>query len=450
MESKLPQPQPEPLKPISDVIPSSYRWLQSRKMTRRAGEQKGETITHTVMCARLGPIVITRWTDLVQFYRAVDDDFKKAVPTFFNEEGKPIHILFFDLDLLLPADADWDEDMTASLARDIHRELLGVAYRSAAAGAKWCVAMHTAPTIVRKSANMVYKKVGIHIFWPDIYVDVVHHKKARSVVLRFLEGDSDGDHAQNYSTQIFGYDLAQPWNKILDGDPVVRPKLRIALSNKAQKCDCAKIARTEGKENKCNHFRGNGDAGRLHRIAAVFDADGASMEAKTVELKANGALLLETLSLRKAPDGQQPTPAEWPDNIDQMLADDAEADKSGAADSKTDQRSLLDEKDPRMKLVRDIIHCYFNVQVTNIKLCKKTKQFTAMTNSRLCFNQQREHSNNRTYIVVSNTHFCCFWGAFTYGFGCVVGDGCDFATCSFDCVASCGCRTFAYACIASW
>jgi hypothetical protein len=385
--------------PILRDVPPSYSFLRQRKLCHKDGD-----FSHTVICGRLKRILIDRNELLFEFYEQVAQDWRNGVPTFFNEIACPIHILFFDLDFLLPPAADWTDADSLAMTSVAHQAVCEIYGNAVAAERLTCIAMGTDPTLCRKDSG-VFKKMGLHPYWPRIYVNVETHKKVRSVVIRRLQQQL-GNNAKE------GVALKEDWWTVVDLAPIATPKLRLALSNKADKCGCKRTTEDEKKQCDARHFHGKGDFGRQHHVIAVLEEDGSRNRDEEKKLLDEPVYLLKRVSLRRTAD--EPTAAEFPAELKQWQEEDAKhssrAAAAGDGGKKGKKGKSLDDGDPMKEMVLKIIKVFTNIErgkVTHVYFAKKTKIYTIVTSSKLCFNKGSDHIGNNVWYQVS-TRFTLF------------------------------------------
>lgn len=109
-------------------------------------------------------------------------------------------------------------------------------------------------------------KIGIHLYFPDIFVDAATHLKLRSYLLVKAMAASD-DHIGMLDGDE-GCLLVKPWTDVLDSAVCVNAQLRMICSRKAVKC---KHSKEERKEMGCTKSH---DKGRLYRVVEVAQHDG--------------------------------------------------------------------------------------------------------------------------------------------------------------------------------
>ena len=112
-------------------------------------------------------------------------------------------------------------------------------------------------------------KVGMHMYFPLIFVDSATHLKLRSYLL-VKAVDVSQDHIGLLDGDE-GCLLINKWADVLDAAVCGQPKLRMMCSRKAAPC---KHTAEEKKELKCGRKH---DVGRLYRVIDVTEHDGTRL-----------------------------------------------------------------------------------------------------------------------------------------------------------------------------
>lgn len=375
------------LRVISRDLPPVYSWLRTRGLVKKKGTKP---FTHLATCARLGPIVVPH--DMLNaFYENYDKDVKAKKLLFISEEATDNHILFFDLDFPLNAESKWDDSVTWAVVNSIQRAICTVIYTDVHPRFRSAVVLVTEVTPTNKKSEDTFK-FGIHIYWPDLYCNVESHIRVRSVLLATLKHDFPDKITEKVK-------LIASWNKILDVDRVMKPKLRMFGSNKMDYCNCPK---KKNAEDKCPHYGGRGDAGRSYRMALVITGLGKSDQTETTKCMRDSLYLLKRISLRREPAEGKLSPTHFPDEIEQMLKQDAKDDNVILEHQKEGKgQVVITDENPKKEIIRKVVYLYMHTtDITSIKFMKKSKSYVIQTNSRLCFNVGRKHHSNHCVIQV--------------------------------------------------
>lgn len=115
-------------------------------------------------------------------------------------------------------------------------------------------------------------KIGIHLFVPDVFVDVATHLKIRHYLLVVISasspehigcplpvgGDIDKD---------AGFPLINPWSDVIDKAVCIKPKLRMLPATKASNCFHTK---EEKAELKCGPKKHKINLGRKYRVIDII------------------------------------------------------------------------------------------------------------------------------------------------------------------------------------
>jgi hypothetical protein len=131
-------------------------------------------------------------------------------------------------------------------------------------------------------------KTGIHIIWPNVYVDVIHAKYLRSVIIQYLT---------QHHTLRPSYN---PWEEVIDYAVYSSSGLRMKGSSKKVKCPLCK-----GKKDKveyCEVCYGQGKKlegnGRIYMPSLVLDGNGEVLKDDLDILKNDNFEMLKQTSIR--------------------------------------------------------------------------------------------------------------------------------------------------------
>lgn len=281
----------------------------------------------------------------------------------------------------------------------------------AAGDATWrCIVTHTPSVMVTTKDGTRVEKIGIHVYFPEIYIDAANHLRVRSMLLDTYTrlsithiGVTDIDD---------GYAIVKTWGDIIDKGVCSSPKLRLISSSKAITCF---HTADEKKQYKCN---GKGkhryNAMRRYHVIDVFDWCASSgytrndalfrkytdlnepliddaTEKKKVKHRRE---LLHLISLRNTRDVI--TPMDIPEQLVGENEDmDNEVLDTVNVDGETEQnvRALV-----YMLGIVDAISEVDQVHALGKK--KRITLYKVYLHSRRCFNNHGDHTSNRIYVTI--------------------------------------------------
>ena len=132
------------------------------------------------------------------------------------------------------------------------------------------------------------KKTGIHIIWPNVYVDVLHAKYLRSVIIQYLS---------QHHTLRPSYN---PWEDVIDYAVYSSSGLRMKGSSKKIKCPLCK--NKKDKVEYCEVCYGEGKKlegnGRIYMPSLVLDGNGNVLNDELDILKNDNFEMLKQTSIR--------------------------------------------------------------------------------------------------------------------------------------------------------
>jgi len=394
--------------PFSEIgdFSTLYRWCRSHTSIKSGTTFDGGSIpvSHNSLCAKTK-----------SFH--VDDDmlsafYSKAAkawhePTFLSENGAPVHILFWDLDLLV-VQQEGEEDQTGwaqSHTIEIASTLVGLLHGIVTD--THCVVTWTPPQPVDPVSRLA--KVGIHMYFPNVFVDTALHLRIRQYLLGALGTDLGVCNNE--------FHLQKNWADVLDRAVCQSPRLRMLTASKASACYHTKEERTRlrcaAKRHRINVGRRYLVAGGLHvsdegEVVAdsafdsrYADVGGTDHEGLPERLERRAELLMLVSLRRTAP----VSTIEFPEAAMaqyQEIADDM--DNAECAEVLFEGKDVAEELAMPIKLwlhQLGLVSSTHDVQkVVSIGSAARPAMYVAYLTSGWCFNHGTDHSANRVFVQI--------------------------------------------------
>lgn len=394
--------------PYSEIgeFSSLYRWCRAQPCIKTGNGFDGTSIpvSHNSLCAKTKSFHVD--TDMLSaFYIHAAKAWHE--PTFLSENGVPIHILFWDLDIVVQpsheddGDHKWEQEHTMTVASYLVQCLHGVIPDTR------CVVTWTEPQPVDALSNLV--KVGIHMYFPHVFVNTPLHLRIRQFLLGKLGADLD------VCNGLFR--LHKNWADVLDKAVCQSPRLRMLTASKAGACFHTKEERVTLK---CAQKRHRVNLGRRYHIAGGLhvtgegvvpdtdfdskyaDVNGTSQSGlpERVELRTE---LLMLVSLRRT--ATTVSSIEFPEGVMasyQELAD--EMDNAGTAEVLFEGKDVSEELDTVVRLWLHQLGLVSDVhgvqKVVSVGNPARPAMYVAYLNTGWCFNHGTDHTANRVFVQI--------------------------------------------------
>jgi hypothetical protein len=303
-----------------------------------------------------------------------------------------IYPLFFDIDLKVTPQqlSDW-LPYTLDAIRIIQLELRRLYTNEQDIE---CLIGFTEPTDKEDANGRSYKKIGLHIHWPQLFVNKSIATFIRHCVLDVIKADPQSVRLQPLN----------PWEDVVDLNVIQNLTLRLFGSRKVDRCACPSTDECDHPRTNCNPSNGGArgfiDAGRVYNDQNVIwvDAMGAVDEARTDAIKGDHEQILRLSLALKC---NQPL-STLREGVEATIKDVAQLyDKT----SRKRKGPVTNLDDPNIKLLVGFIKSYFqdvSFDPDQIKTTKHMKSiaYTIPLNTRYCINRLDEHKSNRTFMMV--------------------------------------------------
>ena len=276
------------------------------------------------------------------------------------------------------------------------------------------------------------KKTGIHIIWPNVYVDDLHAKYLRSVIIQYLS---------QHHTLRPSYN---PWEEVIDYAVYSSSGLRMKGSSKKVKCPLCK-----GKKDKveyCEVCFGDGKKlegnGRIYMPSLVLDGNGNVLSDELDVLKNDYFEMLKQTSIRtfdternikRLTNQDYPTWFDATKLIEHLEKPSAKRKKkkkkitsfSDIMKTKKGMKRKINlshdstEFVSIRKFIKNLFSDHIEYKDQNIKdifQCgpKKKRYYVIQTDSQYCQNVGRRHNTNHVWFLLNDKTICqkCFSESF--------------------------------------
>lgn len=260
-----------------------------------------------------------------------------------------------------------------------------------------------------KKCNKSYIKTGIHLIWPNLYIDTAKGLLIRKAVIQYLEYKHGKRPEPN------------TWEDVVDKCVFTTNGLRMVGSSKMSTCSSCKDK--EKKRIHCDKCNGNGrmNEGRAYLPIAVIDGLGTLLEKDINDFQKNTFKMIKNTSIRLSEKAVinvkfiEPLPSWF--NADKKLVNlnnkkkkeigqETELEYTSKEEKKFKYIKKFDETTEEYNIIKTYIPLlmgrhYENIKILGIYLCGTTKQYYIVrTDSHYCLNKKGEHSNNHIYFVI--------------------------------------------------
>ena len=273
-----------------------------------------------------------------------------------------------------------------------------------------CVVTHTPSTMITKDDTLM-EKIGIHVYFPEIYVDAAHHLKLRSVLLNAYTQLSKTHIGVTPSDE--GYKIVKTWGDIIDKGVCSCPKLRLFCSCKATAC---LHTPQEKKTNKCNgqYHKHRINAMRRYELIDILDwstpvgytrneflfnrytglNEPFVDDATEKVIVKHRRELLHLISLRSTRDVVSPM------DIPEHLVGENEDMANEALDALT----IDSEQEMNVRVLVHMLGIVDNIsdvdQIHALGKRQRVQMYKVYLHSKRCFNNCGDHTNNRIYVTI--------------------------------------------------
>lgn len=380
-----------------DRLPHVYRWLKEYNCVR---PYKSHPFSHTAYdggFVKFGPIMVGQEL-LTAFYNHYAKSHHLGESLYLSEfpvEDKPMRLLF-DFDLYLPPRAPhYPINAFQPIFHTIQQALKQFVFTSAPQQDFTLVigsGGYSQTTKRGDAGDRPVTKLGLHLIWPNIFVNKGNLVPIRSIVVREL--------AKAFPDRIIPLRIHPPtstqivntWDSVVDEHIAKSPAARMLFSRKLTPCSCRK----EKKE--CTHEKsgpnskhGVIDVGRVYRLGDVVDFSGLTNHQMLNELEDDHVRLLMTMSLRVVGD-------ETAIETTNFTGDEPLPVQRGKFES-------LPADNPKEQEIRNYLKMVCpdgTGDVTDVAYNAKMKAYSCRTNSRRCANNRnQDHGSATSYFTVS-------------------------------------------------
>lgn len=253
-------------------------------------------------------------------------------------------------------------------------------------------------------------KTGIHLHYPDIYVDSQQAILLRSAIVQYLEN-------KNGPTNI------KSWEEFIDIAVYKGSGLRLLGSRKAQTCKTCKGKK--GKREECIDCTGYGkiDLGRAYSLKFILDGFNNEEIGLLNELNKNFYSVLKEASIKSTEEKSNILLDEkiYPDWFDPLKYkyEKKRKVKQNTSNKKTIKnfeehselhfRKKINDEDERFTLLIDFMNKWlpknYETPLENVDLYQcgeKTNFYVMNTRMHYCFNKGEEHGSNHIYFYISH------------------------------------------------
>lgn len=246
--------------------------------------------------------------------------------------------------------------------------------------------------------NEQYIKTGVHLYWPNVYVDKEHSLILRNIIINALE-DTYGERGSHNT-----------WEDVVDKIVLEQNGLRMIGSRKITNCSHCKTARV--KISNCNICNGTGkqDAGRVYEPLCILDGKGKDMKHELVKINSNVYKKIQATSIRT-----EYTELPKVINIPEQYKVKTRITKKKKTNTDTnlfdiecDNKECLEKDGKIFKMCVKFIREKFphTSKIDIIEIFKKgadNPYYIARTSSRYCMNINREHNSNHIYFYIDKS-----------------------------------------------
>lgn len=260
----------------------------------------------------------------------------------------------------------------------------------------------------KEENGKVYIKTGLHLHWPDIYLNSQQAMIFRSAILQYLE-NKNGPREDN------------PWEEIIDESVYKGSGLRMKGSRKAKPCKACKGKR--GKKEECLQCLATGkvDEGRVYSLKFILDGFNNEEMKLYKELKNNFYNIVKETSIKTFEDKPNIELKNYPEWFDMSKFKSKKSKKKKTKNnyikspverfeehSEFGFRKKLSQDDKRYIELLTFLNIWlpkeYNGPLEQVELyyCGDKKPFYVMnTRNHYCMNKGDEHGSNHIYFYIN-------------------------------------------------
>lgn len=402
------------------------QWLQKNKSFVK-GKSDSRELTHLLMDGGKIHISQERHEEFLQIF-AEDITYlsQEKKFNFISENRTPIFRFLVDIDYL-------DEYLLSAedietMGKNIQIALEPFLKNDLDKKKRRIIICTTRESKTTTDEGIELKKTGIHIIWPNVFVDEYYGKFLRSVIIQYFENNlpKKPDYCR--------------WDKVFDYAVVSSSGLRMKGSAKIMKCPECKGKK--GERESCEKCWGQGriipGKGRVYLPKQVLDGEGGELIDYLEKMKNDNYYMLQQTCLRtygKRRNFSLPNESEYPNWFDkELLLSHLEKPNikrkrkkklSGTVEDILKKRKSLKYKqivEQTSEIFKKVCqfmkqlyseHKHFKEQkIVNIFQCgKKNKEYYIIqTDSKFCENVKRCHTANHVWFALNDKTICqrCF------------------------------------------
>ena len=310
------------------------------------------------------------------FYKLYTECIQKKVPVHVVEQKTELFKFFSDLDFI-----NKDEMTIESLINIIHtiQEAIFYLFEN---NHNVIVCTTDKKIIVKDSVE--YIKQGVHLYWPDLIVNVENAIVIRNLIIHKLK-------------ITFGErDSVNPWEDVVDLSVYKTNGIRMVGSS------------------KCKYTRNNGktefiDDKRVYKPTQIIDSHRQILEQELQELLKNTHYMIVTTSIRLT-DGELTKIINVPEFLKFTKVQECEECEEG---EEGEEKESSSKKVSSSSLIYQEIVRFFRIHVKNYSAddIKKilnfdNKVYIILTKSKYCQNISRPHNSCQIYFKLSRDGIC--------------------------------------------
>lgn len=248
--------------------------------------------------------------------------------------------------------------------------------------------------------NTEYVKTGVHVYWPDVYINIEYALIFRVIILDYLE-EQYGERG-NHNT----------WADVIDKTVLERNGLRMIGSRKLNQCTHCKSLKVF--KSQCTVCDGTGkiDECRIYEPWCVIDGKGKELKNELNKLKQNAIKKIKETSIQSDLK-ELPKTFTIPEKYMMLVKKKKQAKvnnkKTSLFDIECNNKESLEKNSKSFKMaasfIRDVFPHPSYIDIIEIfKHGKETFSYIVRTSSRYCLNINREHHSNHVYYVIEKNY----------------------------------------------
>lgn len=369
-------------------------WLQVNKFYVKRGDENN-TFTHLLLNGGKLRIPDEKISEFMQLYSQYLDSNAKL---YMIEIKTPIFCMILDLDFFqhIPLSTD----MIKSYIETIQKSIWSVVVNTHTQHEARVVCCTTDNKKFIKN-NEEYIKTGIHLYWPNIYVNTEIALVIRNILIDAM------------SIQFGERPSHNTWKDVIDKCVLEKNGLRMIGSRKLSSCSYCKPASIDKQSCKMCFGKGRIDEGRAYSPFLVIDGKGRELKAHLAKLKKSSLKALEETSIRTKFE-DLPKPLSIPDKykITKRATKSKRCGGKGEmlfslATGLSSNKVSVPHDSKTFKLCVAFLKSTFPQQNYNIleifKPSKDNNYYVVQTDSKFCLNVGREHNSNHIYFYMDKS-----------------------------------------------